>query len=332
MTNSPVQHPFAPFIRILGRGKKGSRSLSFDEAHQAMSMIVAGEVEPMQLGAFLMLLRVKEESAEELAGFVRAARTAISAPDDILKVDLDWSSYAGKRQHHPWFLLAALALADSGVRVLMHGTSGHTPGRLYTEDALDQLGFSSNLDWTATATALDQGSFAYIAIDQFCPPVAQLLQLKPILGLRSVANSLARLLNPGSAPAGMYSVFHPRYGEIHQQTLALLGQPQAAVIKGEGGEVERKPDATCDVLGLRNGKPTQQRWPRLLQGRYDKVMQPGTRELVDLWHDRQQDNYGKAAVLGTLAIAVMQLQQLDTIEDAQARAQELWQARNRSRL
>ena len=55
MNQSKAQHPFAPFVRILGRGKQGSRSLTQDEAYQAMSMIVAGEVEPLQLGAFLML-------------------------------------------------------------------------------------------------------------------------------------------------------------------------------------------------------------------------------------------------------------------------------------
>ena len=58
MATAPVEHPFAEYIRILGRGKKGARSLTQDEAHRAMSMIMNDEVEPLQLGAFLMLLRV----------------------------------------------------------------------------------------------------------------------------------------------------------------------------------------------------------------------------------------------------------------------------------
>ena len=56
------EHPFAGYIRTLGKGKHGSRSLSQDEAHRAMQMILAGEAEPIQLGAFLMLMRVKEET------------------------------------------------------------------------------------------------------------------------------------------------------------------------------------------------------------------------------------------------------------------------------
>ena len=72
----PSPHPFARFIQILGRGKTLSRSLTMEEAQEAMAMILAGEVLPEQLGAFLMLLRVKEESPEEIAGFVLAARAA----------------------------------------------------------------------------------------------------------------------------------------------------------------------------------------------------------------------------------------------------------------
>jgi anthranilate phosphoribosyltransferase len=68
MTFTP--HPFARFIAILGRGRNLSRALTVEEAEEAMSMILAGEVLPEQLGAFLMLLRMKEESASELAGFV----------------------------------------------------------------------------------------------------------------------------------------------------------------------------------------------------------------------------------------------------------------------
>ena len=60
-----------------------------------------------------MLLRVKEEGPAEIAGFVRAVRKTLPAPEPGL-VDVDWSSYAGKKRQLPWFLLAALCLAQSG--------------------------------------------------------------------------------------------------------------------------------------------------------------------------------------------------------------------------
>ncbi len=75
-----MEHPFAKFIQILGKGQRGARDLTQQEAEQAMTMILSGQVEPVQLGAFLMLMRVKEETAEEVAGFVRAVRNSLLAP------------------------------------------------------------------------------------------------------------------------------------------------------------------------------------------------------------------------------------------------------------
>ena len=133
-------HPFARFIQILGRGKTLSRSLTIEEAQEAMAMILAGDVLPEQLGAFLMLLRMKEESPGEIAGFVHAARAAMTLPSPMPKADVDWSSYAGKRRQLPWYLLAALVLAHNGYSVFMHGQDGHTAGRVYTGEVLARFG------------------------------------------------------------------------------------------------------------------------------------------------------------------------------------------------
>jgi len=331
-TVARVSHPFAQYLKLLGRGKKGSRSLTEDEAFEAMGMILAGDVEPIQLGAFLMLLRVKEETDEELAGFIRAVRVHLAPPAAQLRVDLDWSCYAGKRQHHPWFLLAALALADSGTRVLMHGTRGHTPGRLYAQDALEQLGIGACASWQEVAAALDGDGFAYLPLERFCPPLGEMLELKPLLGLRSAANSLARLINPAAAPMSLHSVFHPRYAAIHQQVLQRLGQPNAAVFKGEGGEIEYRPDASCEVLSLGDGVAARETWPRLLETRWDKEESPATAPLRELWRGRSSDRYGEQAILGTLAVALQGLRRLTSTSQAQDAARVLWDARHRSRL
>ena len=91
---TPPEHPFAVFVRILGKGKRGARDLTRDEAREAMGMLLDGKVEDTQLGAFLMLLRHKEESAEELAGFTEAVRERLHAPGIV--VDIDWPTYAGE--------------------------------------------------------------------------------------------------------------------------------------------------------------------------------------------------------------------------------------------
>ena len=204
---SRAEHPFAQYIRILGKGKTGTRSLSQDEARHAFGMLLRGDAEGLQVGAFLMLLRVKEETPEELAGFVQACRETMLAPSPTLCADLDWSSYAGKKHQHPWFILSMLLLAQAGHRVLVHGSAGHTPDRLYTEDAFRQLGLPIATTWLQVNAQLDQSQLSYLSLEYFCPALQSLMQLRPLLGLRSPVNTLSRMINPLRAPASVQSIF-----------------------------------------------------------------------------------------------------------------------------
>ncbi|MBR9843821.1 MAG: glycosyl transferase family 3, partial [Rhodobacteraceae bacterium] len=109
----------APYVRILGRGPGRSRSLTQDEAREAMELMLAGEAAPEAIGALLMLLRMKGETAQEIAGFAAAAQSAV-AP--IGGADLDWPSYAaGRTRGAPWFLLSAKLVSEAGYPVLLHG-------------------------------------------------------------------------------------------------------------------------------------------------------------------------------------------------------------------
>ncbi len=324
------EHPFAPYVRILGKGKTGTRSLDFDEAREAFGMILRDEVEDLQLGAFLMLLRVKEETPEELAGFVQACRDYIGEPPAIA-VDLDWSSYAGKRNQHPWYLLSALLLAQNGVRVFMHGTDGHTPGRAYAEACLAALGIEAAGDFDAVTAQLDERSFAFMPLAKLCPPLHQIVQLKPILGLRSPVNTLTRMLNPLRAPCSIQSVFHPNYARLHTGTDRLLGQPASLVFKGEAGEVEIKPHARTECQLLRDGEVSEFSWPRSLDGRPEPVSAPGASALRACWRGDQEDGYGLLAVQHTAAAALRLLRGHDA-DAALSLARDWWQQRDRDAL
>lgn len=326
----PNEHPFAPFVRILGKGKTGSRSLSREEARTAMGMILRGEVKDVQLGAFLMLLRVKEESADELAGFVEAARDSITAP--ALAVDLDWSSYAGKRRQLPWFLLSALILADSGLRVFMHGAGGHTQGRLYTESALRALGIEPATGWSEVEQALNTRQFAFMPLEHLCPPLQAMIDLRNDFGLRSPVHTLVRLLNPLRAAHSIQSIFHPPYALRHQQAAADLGQAHAAVFKGEGGEVERKPEAVCSVYSVHDGVLGEESWPRLVEGRQEQPEILDIEHLRRVWRGTAGDAYGELAVTSTLAIALRLLGKAENPEQAMALAGVCWERRDRGRL
>lgn len=326
-----TEHPFAPFIRILGKGKNGSRSLTQSEAREAFGMILAEQIEPEQLGAFLMLLRIKEESGEEIAGFVQAVRDTLNAPEE-LSVDLDWSSYAGKRRHLPWFILAVLALADSGIRIFMHGTSGHTEGRIYTREVLKELSLPIAQDWQQVSAQLDRHNFSYMDLEQLCPKLHQMIELRPILGLRSPVHTLSRQVNPLRAPATLQSIFHPGYQLIHQQAEVLLAEAEMAVIKGDGGEVEVNPDADCTVYKVEKGRACDEQWPRYFQRRHVKPDALNIGDLRAIWQGKHEDEYALGAIHMTMAVALKLLGQADDQPSALALAKTHWQARDKARL
>jgi anthranilate phosphoribosyltransferase len=319
------EHPFAQFVRIVGKGKNGARSLSYDEAYQAFSMILKGEVLDVQLGAFLMLLRVKEESVDELAGFVQATRDQLQFKN--LDVDLDWSSYAGKRKHYPWFLLAALTLAKHGYKVVMHGASGHTINRVYTEQVLQYLGYSICASDTEVEQQLQAHNFAYLPLDVISPILSDLIGLRNVMGLRSPIHTLARLINPFNAKATMQAIFHPAYRASHQQAAFKLGYQNSAVIKGEGGEFERNPDAKTLICGIQNGELYEHELPKLTADRSPIEEELDLSLFKAVWEGTQQHAYGDVAVPETMGIALYTMGVCETYADAMQKARELWQKR-----
>ncbi len=322
------EHPFAQYIRILGKGKKGSRGLSREEAYAAMKMILAGEVEECQLGAFLMLLRVKEETPEEVAGFVEATRETFTLPEELPQVTLDWSSYAGKRRHLPWYLLSALLLADNGVSVFMHGAEGHTEGRIYARESLKALGLPVAESFEQAGAQLRENNFAYLPLEFMSPLMHRIIQMRPLLGLRSPVHTVARMFNPFNAPYVMQGIFHPSYRDTHQHAGKLLQQPHLTVIKGEGGEIERNPDQPCLVKSLHDGELSEAEWPAMFTARHVKAESMDVSQLVSVWQGEAEDEYGVAAVIGTTAIALDLLGKAKGAAAAQALAEQMWQQRN----
>lgn len=319
---TPAEHPFAQFVRILGKGKRGARGLTREEAREAMGMLLDGKVEQTQLGAFLMLLRHKEESPEELAGFTEAVRQRVQAPP--IAVDLDWPSYAGKKRHLPWFLLAAKCLAKNGVRILLHGGGAHTAGRLYTEQMLEQVQIPLCRDWASVASALDEHCIAFIPLQDWAPRLQHMIDLRNTLGLRSPIHSLARVLNPLGARCGLQSIFHPGYQAVHREASRLLGDT-AIVVKGDGGEIEINPDATSHLYGTAHGEDWDEEWPQLSAQRHVKPASLDLQHLLAVWRGEARDSYGELALVSSMALALRGLGQ--TREDAFTQAQHWWDQR-----
>ncbi len=329
MTNVNTEHPFAEYIRILGKGKKGSRPLTQEEAYHAMRMILAGEVEEIQLGAFLMLMRVKEETPEELAGFVTAVRETLPIID-AQTADLDWSSYAGKRRHLPWFMLSSLLLAENDIKVLMHGSASHSESRVFVQDMLALFSIPKADSFATAKQQLRAQGFAYLSLEQLCPALDRMIHLRHLMGLRSPVHTLVRLLNPFNAPCSIQGIFHPGYRPVHQEAALLLQQAHMTVIKGEGGEAERNPDMQCLAQSVHNGQLSEETWPALFTRRHVKPENLDPQQLLQVWRGELRDEFAEASIIGTSAIALKLLAKADTQESAQQLATDYWHKRNKN--
>jgi anthranilate phosphoribosyltransferase len=249
----------ADHVRTLARGPGRARSLTEAEAHDAMTLMLGGDAAPEALGAILMLLRMKGETAEEIAGFASAAR-ALLPP--MPGADLDWPSYAaGRTRGAPWFLVSARMVAASGHRVLLHGWNGSDPK---VRDGLAEAGIPLAASPDQAAALLERDGIAYLPLEQAHPALFRLLGLREVLGLRSCVNTVCRMLNPGHAPASVQGVFHPSYRQLQADAAALMGWDSLSVIKGGGGEFERHPGKDIAVFGLRGGLPWEESLPALV--------------------------------------------------------------------
>jgi len=312
---------FASYVATLGRGPGRSRALTREEAADAMRLLLAGAAAPEQVGAFLMLLRYRGEDAAEIAGLVEGARESMRL--DGLSVALDWPSYgAGRTRGAPWFLLAALALGRAGWPVLMHGSNAFSGG-ISVVEALGRLGMAPAADGAAAARDLAARGFAYVKVESLSPAFAALLGLRRLLGLRSPMNTVARLLNPGDASAGVDGVFHPPYVDVHIGAAALLGRQRLLVLKGGGGEAERNPAKPgLAHLFVGGSGRTAQELPVLTSDPAPDV-EP---DFAGIWLGAVCDSAIEARVVGTIALGLMAM----GVTESDAR--EVWENRKKAVL
>ena len=313
-------------IRALGRGKKGTRDLTYTESHFAMQAILQGTITGPQLGALLMLMRVKEETSEEIAGMV-------SACDEYLNyqpkrpIDINWPAYAGKKKQPSWYLLAANLLAQNGYRILLHGGGEHTPGRQYARAVCTAIGIPVCRSLSEAEAAIEQQQIAYLSLADFLPTLSELIDMKAELGLRSPINTLVRHLNPLRAATTLQGMFHPSYMPLHHDSATRLKQTNNIVVKGDGGEFEIRPDSDTRIAtNAHSANNSEQLYPPVLKQRAIRPASVSLEPLLALWQGDMIDSYGEAAVIETATLIVTQHEKI-SIESARTKVQDWWAKR-----
>lgn len=318
--------PYAAIIRILGRGPTNSRHLTREEAHFAFTGVLTGEMSDMQVGALLLLLRYRSESPEELAGIVTAIKDHISLNKNKASQDLiDWPSYSsGKSRRLPWFLLSAKLLAENGLKVFMHGFNSHLENGILTEDCLPAVGEVPATSLAEAERTLKEENFTYLPLRHFCPKLQELLQIRSVLGVRSIVNTAVKLVNPLAAKMIFLGIFHPPYIHLNVAAGTLLNQPSLGVIKGGGGEAERNILKSIKLFKINQGREQVTSWPAPKINTQNRDYPVSVDYLKDIWQGKIQNEYATAMIVGTTAQAIYLAGRAETVGQAEKLSNEYW--------
>jgi anthranilate phosphoribosyltransferase len=260
---NPTQTPFlaAAVIKNIGRGKKGARDMSREDARELYTHMLDGNVSDLELGAILLSMRIKGESVQEIAGFMDAAEASF-APIPAWQgqyAPVIVPSYNGARKMANLTPLLALLLAREGVPVLVHGVLTD-PGRITTAEIFAAMGLHPTQSVGEVHSAFHAGQPCFVPIEALAPKMAHLLSLRRILGVRSSTHTLVKILQPFASPAlRLVSYTHPEYLEMLGEyfvTAAPAERGDAFLMRGTEGETVANANRANQIDWFHEGQRT----------------------------------------------------------------------------
>lgn len=229
------------------------RDLSEAAAEQAMDVIMAGQATPAQIGAFLIALRLKGETVEEITGFARSMRRQAAALTTRHQVFVDTCGTGGDGRHtFNISTTAAFVIAGAGVAVAKHGNRS-VSSRCGSADMLEALGVRVDLPPAAVARCLDEVGIAFLFAPVFHGAMKHAAGPRREIGTRTVFNLLGPLTNPAGAPCQLVGVYDPSLTETVAAVLARLGSRRAYVVHGSDGMDEITTTGPTKITCLDNG-------------------------------------------------------------------------------
>lgn len=225
-------------------------SLSTEEARGVMTSLLGGDAPPSQTGAFLVGLRMKGETEDEIVGLVEALRSAgvrISPAREPL-VDLCGTGGDGSGTFNI-STAASLVVAGAGVAVAKHGNRSAS-SRCGSADVLEALGVPIDLAPERARVSIEEHGFAFLFAQLYHPALKHLAGVRKDLGIRTVLNSLGPLLSPAGVKRQLVGVADGASRRMIASVLRTLGSTSAWVVHGAGGLDEVSPAGESVVTAV----------------------------------------------------------------------------------
>lgn len=238
------------YIKEIGRGKQGARSLGREQAADLFGQVLDGAVTDLEVGAFCIAMRIKSETPEEMAGFLDATHARLHLVPAGAKPLVVLPSYNGARKLPVLTPLLALLVARAGLPVLIHGTATES-SRVFVPHVLQAL----CIEPLPAIRAVQPGEAVYAPTELLSPGLKRLLDVRRVIGVRNSSHSLVKLMNPCAGAAvivGSYT--HPEYATSMGAVFELMGST-ALLLRGTEGEAvadaRRMPQMDGFIAGRR---------------------------------------------------------------------------------
>jgi anthranilate phosphoribosyltransferase len=242
-------------LRQLIQKVSGGATLSEDEIRTALEQMTAGAATPAQMGAFLMALRVRGETVEEIAGAARMLRAKMNgvevAPDAIDIVG------TGGDAHGTYNVstCAALIAAGAGARIAKHGNR-RVSSKSGASDVLAELGVKLEVPAAAIARCVSEAGVGFLWAPLHHPALKHWAPIRGELGIRTIFNLLGPICNPAGVKRQVVGVFSWHWVEPIAHVLKSLGAEHVWVVHGHDGLDELTTTGATDVAELKDGKVT----------------------------------------------------------------------------
>jgi anthranilate phosphoribosyltransferase len=228
--------------------------LSREEARGTMAVIMAGEATDAQIAGFLVALRAKGETADEIAGCAEAMREHVLrvSPTRTDVVDVVGTGGDGANTYNI-STAAALVAAAAGAAVAKHGNRAAS-SQTGAADVLEALGFELELPPERIERSIDELGFGFLFAQAHHPAMRHAAPVRRELATRTVFNVLGPLTNPAGARALVLGVYSPELARTLADALVQLETTRAYVVHGAGGIDELSPcgpNLVCEVAGAR---------------------------------------------------------------------------------
>lgn len=326
-SNNPSKR-LAKHIVTTGAGAGRTRPLTMAEADDAMSIILQGEADPIQIGALLVALQYRGVTSAELAGFARALRRECGCYRIASgKVDLDWPAYISPRRGSPpWFLLSARLLARAGHRILLHGL-GSNP---QIDGAMRILGIRTAGAMTDAIHVLQTEGIAYLPLPGISQQLQALLGLYHFFQMRSPLNAVVHLLNPLGATASLLSAPGTAPAEILREAAKMAGFRNLTVLTTCRDVAQATPYRAMPLMRLENGELQEFIIPSLKKTPATRATGLTTLEYLEaVWRGTERDETVTTTIQSSTALALYTMGRYPNWVESYNAAEFLWKGRQK---